>query len=361
MPGHFGRSFRPVCAACSALGYLLLGAMTLQAQQPTAPPANWPASGLVTSPQTAQPQSGASESPRAAFSQGFRPLAPVSEYYPTEEQKTQPVGTPIPETISAAPTTNSTPRTTAHAPAVPSQNGATIPAQTMSTQTGAVQTASVGNTAETNGETEKRTTAASLPLSRPGNGEEGKESDRGRVGSTSSQLGMTVVALTAVLLLIAVLAKVLKKHTPLASQSLPDDVLSLLGRKMIDQRNAVQFLRLGDRILVVGVSVDGLRTLAEITDPVEVDRIAGACHTPAGESTMSRSFRFLLSRQNDGQQDTETPRSEAKPARKKRFSLPSAPSGFSWETPDVSEDSGISQNDIAELTRTLQEARETNR
>jgi len=334
MPSQFGRCARPVCAWSFALSGILCYSTPLYAQSGASSHSSWPAQ-----PGSGQPTETHS-APRAAFSQGFRPLAPISEYHPTEQTPPSAEATPaagkavVPPTVPAV-----TAQPAAHqvekikAEAVPKPDHAAEPA--------------------------KASTAAALPLSRPGKENNGESKADSRVGSTGSQLGMTVVALTAVLLLIVVLAKILKKHTPLAGKSLPEEALDLLGRKMIDQRNAVQFLRIGDRILVVGVSLEGMRTLAEITDPVEVDRIAGACRTPAGESAMGRSFRFLLSRQNE-ERSTEAPapKSKQRSSPRKRFSLPSAPAGFSWETPDDKEDSGISQDDIAELTRTLQQARE---
>lgn len=185
-----------------------------------------------------------------------------------------------------------------------------------------------------------------------------------------------MLVLLGIVGLILGLAKVLKKHNPLLGAVLPGSVIELLGRRMIDQRHAVHFIRIGERILVVGASMDGLRTLAEITDPVEIDRISGECRVQSVESNLTRSFRMLLSREQtepvNSQSDQIDPyhsnnqRSQSSPERnstrkraeKKRFVEADPAPTFSWETPDHGEDSGITAEDIASLTRTLEAARE---
>jgi hypothetical protein len=56
--------------------------------------------------------------------------------------------------------------------------------------------------------------------------------------------------------------------------------MELLGRRMIEQKVAVHLIRCGGKVLVVGISPEGARTLSEITDPVEVQRLVKVCHAP---------------------------------------------------------------------------------
>lgn len=78
---------------------------------------------------------------------------------------------------------------------------------------------------------------------------------------------------------------------------LPAEVIQVLGKRYLDQRQCVQLVRIGSRILVLAQSHQhGLNTLAEITDPVEIDLIAGQCRQASPQS-LTRSFAELLSRE----------------------------------------------------------------
>lgn len=87
----------------------------------------------------------------------------------------------------------------------------------------------------------------------------------------------TLGGLAAVVALILITAKFLRKNMPGATAALPANVVQVLGRKSLDYRHTIHLIRLGSRLLILGSSQDGLRTLAEITDPVEVDCLAGLC------------------------------------------------------------------------------------
>lgn len=61
-------------------------------------------------------------------------------------------------------------------------------------------------------------------------------------------------------------------------EKLPADVFRNLGQAAIDARTRVVFLKVGPRVLLVATSEgDTPRTLAEISDPAEVQRIANRC------------------------------------------------------------------------------------
>ena len=62
--------------------------------------------------------------------------------------------------------------------------------------------------------------------------------------------------------------------------NLPAEALETLGRRAIDQKLAIHLIRCGGKVLVVGVSPEGARTLSEITDPMEVQRLVAVCRTP---------------------------------------------------------------------------------
>ena len=65
---------------------------------------------------------------------------------------------------------------------------------------------------------------------------------------------------------------------PRAGGLLPREVLEVLGRAPLAERKQMQLLRLGNKLVLIAVSPTGTDTLAEITDPVEVDRLTGCCY-----------------------------------------------------------------------------------
>lgn len=83
----------------------------------------------------------------------------------------------------------------------------------------------------------------------------------------------------------------LKRSGHATFRSLPIQALEPMGRRVIGPRQSIQLVRLGGRILVLGVSPDGINTLAEISDPVEVDLLAGACQAnPESEFSFQSLF-----------------------------------------------------------------------
>ncbi len=61
---------------------------------------------------------------------------------------------------------------------------------------------------------------------------------------------------------------------------LPEGVIVPLGRRAVGGGQSVQLIRIGSRILVVTPTAEGLRTLTEITDPQEVERLVSLCLQP---------------------------------------------------------------------------------
>ncbi len=120
--------------------------------------------------------------------------------------------------------------------------------------------------------------------------------EKKKTRSTGS-FGTTLVALSFVVGLILVAAKLWSKHGPLVNSGLPPEAFEVLGLRRLDQRQTVYLARLGSRILVLGSSTDGLRTLCEITDPIEVDFLAGACRRGDGNATAAQAFRALFKKQ----------------------------------------------------------------
>lgn len=120
---------------------------------------------------------------------------------------------------------------------------------------------------------------------------------RTAVQSPLGQWMTTLLGLSIVLGLILSFAYAFRKHIPLATKVLPPDIVEVLGRRFIDQRNCVQLIRCGNRILIVAHSpTHGLQTLSEITDAIEVDTLAGRCKQ-SDTSSMTSRFEELIAGQ----------------------------------------------------------------
>ena len=115
-------------------------------------------------------------------------------------------------------------------------------------------------------------------------------------GSATSRpgWGSTVWPLLAVIGVIVCGARWLKSHSTTAARGLPTEAFDVLGRHVIDQRTSVILARCGSRILVLSLSPHGLQTLTEITDPVEIDCLAGLCRTTQRDHGLVETFRTLL-------------------------------------------------------------------
>lgn len=101
-------------------------------------------------------------------------------------------------------------------------------------------------------------------------------------------------SLAAVLGLFLVVAWALRRTTPAESALLPGEVVEVLGRKVLSPRQQLHLLRCGRKLLLVSLTPDSAETLTEITDPEEVDRLAGLCRqSQPGSATAT--FRHVLS------------------------------------------------------------------
>jgi flagellar biogenesis protein FliO len=120
-----------------------------------------------------------------------------------------------------------------------------------------------------------------------------------------------------VLAVIVVVAQLVRHRLPLASPSLPKEVVEPLGRCSLDAKRALHLVRCGSQILVLGTSAGGLRSLGTITDPAEVDRIAGQCRH-ARRPTAAQAFSSVFSRHVRHGASVERPatlRADARPSK----------------------------------------------
>ncbi len=131
--------------------------------------------------------------------------------------------------------------------------------------------------------------------------------DSGDTASNRSGWSATLWPLLFVVGLIVVGARCLKSRSPNTARGLPSEAFEILGRKVIDTRTSVVLARSGARVLLLSLSPHGLQTLAEITDPVEVDCLAGLCHATQRDQSLVETFRSLLHKPVDPKSNLRQP------------------------------------------------------
>ncbi len=115
-------------------------------------------------------------------------------------------------------------------------------------------------------------------------------------------LGPMASGLATVLGLFLLLAWVLRRAAPKAATLLPGEVVEVLGRAPLAGRQQMHLLRCGNKLLLVSVTPAGAETLTEVTDPVEVDRLAGLCrqaHPQSATAAFRQVFQQFGARSED--------------------------------------------------------------
>jgi len=130
---------------------------------------------------------------------------------------------------------------------------------------------------------------SAIPLKPSGDGD--SESSR-NVGGLSSVLTMGI-SLSVVLGVFFIVAWLMRRVAPGASSALPGEVVEVLGQAPLASRQQVHLLRCGKKLLLVSISTAGTETLTEITDPEEVDRLAGLCRQTHAQSA-TETFRHVF-------------------------------------------------------------------
>lgn len=112
--------------------------------------------------------------------------------------------------------------------------------------------------------------AEKTPIRRPG----------GVAAQASTAAGRTSIVWIIIFALIAAAGGVsiwARRHPSARGGRLPENVFQVLGRQQIGPGQSVVFARLGDRVLLLSATSDGLRTLVDIDDPAEATRLTAEC------------------------------------------------------------------------------------
>jgi len=132
--------------------------------------------------------------------------------------------------------------------------------------------------------------AARMPLPSAG----GNPADSAARSGAGSGTFNVIAALVVVLGLFFAAASLLKRTMPAQARLLPREAVEILGRTALPGRRQGHLIRVGNKIALVSFSGGGgAETLVEITDPLEVDRLAGLCSQHDPHSTVN-SFRSVV-------------------------------------------------------------------
>ncbi len=136
-------------------------------------------------------------------------------------------------------------------------------------------------------------------LDRGGLSETGTLNDTTQVNNAGggSWMLQTITALGVVIGLILLLRAAWSRLTGQVVATGHSPVVEVLSRTTIAPRNQLLLIRLGQRILVVGDSPAGLRTLAHVDDPEEIASLLTAI-SAAKPNSISQNFSQLLNRFN---------------------------------------------------------------
>lgn len=119
------------------------------------------------------------------------------------------------------------------------------------------------------------------------NGEPTPPSPGGAIASVVSSLAVVV----GLFFLVSWLAK---RSSPKGAIILPAEVLEVLGRTPLAPRRQLHVVRFGNKLVLLSITPSGVEPLAEIEDPVEVERLAGICQE-IRTGSISETFRQVFS------------------------------------------------------------------
>jgi len=115
---------------------------------------------------------------------------------------------------------------------------------------------------------------------------------RGTTGGVAGVFSL-LASLGVVLGLFLGAAYLMRRGMPKQGRMLPREAVESLGRIPFPGRQQGQLLRVGNKLVLVSFSSAGASVITEITDPLEVDRLAGMC-AQADRHGSVKSFRDVV-------------------------------------------------------------------
>ena len=109
----------------------------------------------------------------------------------------------------------------------------------------------------------------------------------------TGEIWTVITSLAMVLGLFFVVVFISRRTAAGGTMALPKEAFDVLGRAALAGRQQAQVVRFGDKLILLAVSATGVESLAEITSPDEVERVAGLCQQHRPDS-VTRSFQQVL-------------------------------------------------------------------
>jgi len=140
----------------------------------------------------------------------------------------------------------------------------------------------------------KRPLSPPKPSGAPQLSRRGIENDSAKPKPSTSGSIVTVISSLAVVLGMFFLAAwLMRRGAPKGSGRLPGEVVEVLGRAPLIGRQQLHVLRFGGKLVLVSLGSGDIETISEITDPEEVDRLAGLCQQTRKDSA-TKAFRQVF-------------------------------------------------------------------
>jgi flagellar biogenesis protein FliO len=117
--------------------------------------------------------------------------------------------------------------------------------------------------------------------------------ERPKIVGAITPLISVLGSLLIVIAIFFILVLFLKKVSPKGNRLLPQEAFEDLGRAMLTQKLQLHLLRLGNRLILVSITPDGVSPVTEITDPDEVVPLLGMCRQ-LDKNSSSELFRKTL-------------------------------------------------------------------
>lgn len=123
---------------------------------------------------------------------------------------------------------------------------------------------------------------------------------RGPYNMAGRSLLQTGIALLVVLALLFICVWFVKRAAPRALQALPKESIEVLGNAPLHGKQHLKLIRVGNRLLLLAVSDQHSQTLAEVSDPAEVQQLLEMCQAERATSAR-KSFESIL---QEGQRES---------------------------------------------------------
>ena len=122
----------------------------------------------------------------------------------------------------------------------------------------------------------------------------------GEVAKNSLTAGLPTKSLTTagmglaiVLGLFMICMWLMQRSGPKPNSPLPAEAIAVLGKMPLANRNVAQLLQVGNKLVLVAITADGITPITEVTDPNEVTRLLGICLRHQKQSS-SAEFQQVL-------------------------------------------------------------------